>query len=152
MMRAILIAACLSAAACATALSTTEAALPPELQRVLADYAAAWEAGDSKALAALFVDDRIIVPNSCPPAAGRTTVEKCYAGHGGPLHLRALDHRIDNGLAYIIGEYALDEADTPRGKFTLTLTRQGGRWFIVADMDQPYRPPPAPTPAPASQS
>ena len=119
---------------------------------MLADYAAAWEAGDSKALAALFVDDRIIVPNSCPPAAGRITVEKCYAGHGGPLHLRALDHRIDNGLAYIIGEYALDEADTPRGKFTLALTRQGGRWFIVADMDQPYRPPPAPTPAPASQS
>lgn len=151
MMRAIVIAACLSAAACATSPPTSGTALPPELQRVLTDYAAAWEMHDAKALAALFADDRTIVPNACPPGPGRATAEKCYAGTGGgPLHLRALDHRIDNGLAYIIGEYAIDANDIPRGKFTLTLTQQQGRWLIVADMDQPY-PPPAATPAPSAQ-
>lgn len=142
MIRALLIAASLASAGCATTPATTGATLPPGLQRVLADYADAWEMHDAKGLAALFVDDRTVVPNACPPGLGRATVERCYASSGGPLHLRALDHRIDNGLAYIIGEYALDETDTPRGKFTLTLALQDGRWMIVADMDMPYPAPP----------
>lgn len=149
MIRAWMMVASLALAACASTPSTTGSALPPELQRVLTDYAAAWEMHDAKGLAALFADDRIVVPNACPPGPGRATIEKCYAGSGGPLHLRALDHRIDNDLAYIIGEYALDAADQPRGKFALTLTLQDGRWLIVADMDQPYRS--APTPAPSAQ-
>lgn len=149
-MRAWLIAAVLASAACSSTPPSTGTDLPPDLQRVLTDYAAAWEMHDAKGLAALFADDRTVVPNACPPGPGRATVETCYAGSGGPLHLRALDHRIDSNLAYIIGEYALDEADTPRGKFTLTLTREGGRWLIVADMDQPYRPAPS-TPAPSAQ-
>jgi ketosteroid isomerase-like protein len=146
MMRAVLLAAGLAIAACTTAPSISGAVLPPALQRVLDDYAAAWEMHDAKALAALFIDDgRTVVPNACPPGPGRATAEKCYASTGGgPLHLRALDHRIDNDIAYIIGEYALDDADKPRGKFTLTLASQGGRWFIVADMDQSYQPPRGP--------
>lgn len=149
MMRGWIVAAALASAACASAPSTTGPQLPPELQRVLTDYAAAWEMHDAKGLAALFADDRTVVPNACPPGPGRATIEKCYAGSGGPLHLRALDHRIDSNLAYIIGEYALDADDIPRGKFTLTLTLEDGRWLIVADMDQPYQP--APTPAPSAQ-
>ena len=147
-MRAALI-ACLALAACATAppASTSGASLPPELQRVLDDYSAAWRAKDAKALAALFADDRTVVPNACPPAKDRAGIEACYTGHGGGIGLAALDHRIDGSMAYIIGEYAGEVGGQPAGKFVLTLSKdQTGRWLIVADMDQPYRrqsPPPA---------
>ena len=146
-MRAALFALCAGLAACATApsASTSGATLPPELQRVLDDYSAAWRAKDAKALAALFADDRTVVPNACPPAQSRAGIEACYTGHGGGIGLTALDHRIDGSMGYIIGEYAGETGGPTAGKFVLTLTRdQTGRWLIVADMDRPYRRPPPP--------
>ncbi len=118
------------------------AALPPELQRVLDDYTIAWQTRDAPGLAALFADDRIVMPNACPPVQGRNAVQKCYTGSGGDLNLRPLDHRLDAAFGYIIGEYAM-KADAPAaGRFALTLTKSaGGRWLIVADMDREYRKP-----------
>jgi ketosteroid isomerase-like protein len=146
MIRSALI-ACLVLAACTTAppASTYGASLPPELQRVLDDYSTAWRAKDAKALAALFADDRTVVPNACPPAKDRAGIEACYTGHGGSIGLTALDHRIDGSMAYIIGEYAGEVGGPPAGKFVLTLSKdQTGRWLIVADMDRPYQRPPPP--------
>lgn len=144
-MRAALI-ACLALAACATsAPPTSGATLPPEIQRVLDEYSAAWRAKDAKALAGLFADGRIVVPNACPPAKNRAEIEACYTGHGGGIGLSALDHHIDGSMAYIIGEYAAAPGGPAAGKFVLTLSKdQTGRWLIVADMDQPYRRPPLP--------
>jgi ketosteroid isomerase-like protein len=132
--------------ACASAPTTSGANLPPELQRVLDDYTAAWKARDAKALAALFPDNQTVVPNACPPAHSRAEVEKCYTGSGGALDLRARDHRISGDLAYIIGEYALAAGDPSGGKFVLTLQKDASnRWLIIADMDREYpRRPPAP--------
>ena len=142
-MRAALV-ACLAFAACATSEpSASGSTLPPELQRVLDDYSTAWRARDAKALAALFADDRTVVPNACPPAKNRAEVEACYTGHGGGIGLVALDHRIDGSMAYIIGEYAGAPGGAAAGKFVLTLSKnQTGRWLIVADMDRPYQRPP----------
>lgn len=146
-MRAAILALCVALSACATPAppSPSGAVLPPELQRVLDDYSTAWRAKDARALAALFADDRTVVPNACPPAKDRAGIEACYTGHGGGIGLTALDHRIDGSMAYIIGEYAGDVGGPAAGKFVLTLTRDAtGRWLIVADMDQPYRRPPPP--------
>jgi uncharacterized protein (TIGR02246 family) len=145
-MRAALVAGWLALAGCTTAepAETSDARLPPDLQRVLDDYSAAWEARDAKALAALFAGDRMVVPNACAPAPGRAGIEACYTGAGGPIDLRALDHRIDGPAAYIIGEYSDAPGAPAAGKYVLTLTRGAdGRWLIVADMDQPYRGRPA---------
>ncbi len=132
----------LALAACTTAPVTSGAALPPGLQRVLDGYTAAWAARDAKALAALFAEGRTVVPNACAPAKNRVEIEQCYTGHGGPLHLRALDHSYSGDLAYIIGEYAEKAGDPAGGKFVLTLTKGAdGNWLIVADMDRPYQPP-----------
>ena len=99
----------------------------------------------SRSLAALFADNRTVVPNACPPVKGRVEVEACYTGHGGGIGLTALDHRIDSQLAYIIGEYAGEPGGAAAGKFVLTLSKDStGRWLIVADMDRPYRPPSSP--------
>lgn len=115
------------------------AELPPELQRVLTDYEAAWRSRDPAALARLFADDRVVVPNACAPVNGRAEVERCYAGSGGPLSLRPIAFGIDGALGYIIGAYAPASGDADLGKFTLTLVKGAdGRWLIVADMDRPY--------------
>ena len=146
-MRAAVLALGVALSACATPAtpSSSGATLPPELQRVLEDYSTAWRAKDAKALAALFADDRTVVPNACPPANDRAGIEACYTGHGGGIGLTALDHHIDGSMAYIIGEYAGAPGGPAAGKFVLTLTRDAaGRWLIVADMDQPYRRPPPP--------
>jgi ketosteroid isomerase-like protein len=114
--------------------------LPPALGRVLTDYEAAWRNRDAAALARLFADDRIVVPNACPPVKGRTAVERCYMGSGGALSLRAIAYGTDGALGYIVGAYALQQGDADGGKFTLTLLKgSDGRWLIVSDMDRPYR-------------
>jgi ketosteroid isomerase-like protein len=113
--------------------------LPPALARVLTDYEAAWRARDAAALARLFADDRVVVPNACPPVTGRARVQECYANSGGPLALRAIASKTDGALGYIIGAYAEKKGGPDLGKFTLTLAKgSDGRWLIVADMDRPY--------------
>ena len=114
--------------------------LPPPLVRVLTDYESAWRARDGAALARLFADDRVVVPNACPPVKGRAAVERCYAGSGGPLSLRAMAYGEDGAIGYVIGAYASQQGESDSGKFTLTLVKgDGGRWLIVSDMDRPYQ-------------
>jgi ketosteroid isomerase-like protein len=141
-MRRLLVVCCVAFGGCTLFEPPPESSgpqLPPELQRVLDDYSSAWRTRDAAGLAALFADDRVVVPNACPPVRGRADVQKCYTGSGGEIDLRSLDHRIGETGAYIIGEYA-GKPDTPAsGKFVLTLTRDGERWLIVADMDREYR-------------
>src|SRR5262245_34771706 len=113
--------------------------LPLSIARVLTDYETAWRARDAVALARLFADDRVVVPNACPPVRGRQRVQECYAGSGGPLFLRAVAHGTDGALGYIIGAYRDEENGPDKGKFTLTIAMDAdGRWSIVADMDRPY--------------
>ena len=113
--------------------------LPPELSRVLTDYETAWQARDAVALARLFADDRVVVPNACPPVRGRDAVQQCYAGSGGPLSLRAVAFGMNGTLGYIIGAYTSRKGQADGGKFTLTLVKDAsGRWLIVADMDRSY--------------
>jgi len=112
--------------------------LPPDLARVLTDYEAAWSGRDAAALARLFADNRVVVPNACPPVKGRAAVQQCYANAGGSLSLRAVAYGTDGSLGYIIGAYTLQKGQPDGGKFTLTLVKEEGRWLIVADMDRNY--------------
>lgn len=113
--------------------------LPPPLARVLRDYEAAWRARDAPALARLFVDGEIVMPNGCASIKGRAAVERCYSRSGGDLSLRALAFATDATLGYIIGEYAPRDGDPAIGRFTLTLRKDpSGQWLIVSDMDRAY--------------
>ena len=106
---------------------------------MLTDYETAWRARDAAALARLFADDRVVVPNACPPVRGRVKVQECYSGSGGPLSLRAVAFSTDGALGYIIGAYAPQKGEPDGGKFTLTLLKgSDDRWLIVSDMDRSY--------------
>lgn len=127
--------------------------LPPEVDRVLQDYARAWQANDAAALARLFAADGLALPSGQPPAQGAESIRKAYSqGAGMPLSLRPIAFGTSGELAYVIGGFG-PAADKPEfGKFTLVLRRNAeGRWLIVSDMDNgnaPMRPPP-PQPQPA---
>lgn len=111
-------------------------ALPPDLDRVLREYEAAWQRRDPAGLAALFAEDGFVLPNGRPPVRGRAAIAEYYTGHGGDLSLRALAFETDGRVGYIIGGYAPRSGVPDTGKFTLTLRRSAqGRWLIVSDMD-----------------
>lgn len=114
--------------------------LPPELDRVLRDYEAAWGAKDPARLAKLFAEDGFVLPGGSPPVKGRAAIETFYTGHGGPLFLRALAFATEGRVGYIIGGYTGTANSPDEGKFTLTL-RKGpdGRWLIMSDMDNSNR-------------
>jgi ketosteroid isomerase-like protein len=110
--------------------------LPAPLARVLSDYETAWRNEDAAALAALFAEDGFVLPSGSPPVRGRSRIEKHYAGHGGPLVLRALAFEVEGSVGFIIGGFAREAGQPDVGKFTLTLRKDAnGRFWIVSDMD-----------------
>lgn len=116
--------------------------LAGELARVLADYEAAWRAGDGAALARLFDEDGFVLPNGGPAVRGRAAIRRHYKGPGGPLVLRAFACATEGSVGYIIGGFARQHGQPDIGKFTLTLRKGAdGRWLIVSDMDNGNRPP-----------
>jgi len=114
--------------------------LPPELDRVLRDYEAAWAAKDATRLAKLFAEDGYVLPGGSPPVKGRAAIEAYYTGHGGPLFLRAIAFATEGKVGYIIGGYTGAAGSPDEGKFTLTLRKgSDGRWLINSDMDNSNR-------------
>jgi len=114
--------------------------LPPELDRVLRDYEAAWAARDAPRLARLFAEDGYVLPGGNLPVKGRAAIETFYTGHGGPLFLRAFAYATEGKIGYILGGYAGAAGAPDDGKFTLTLKKgPGERWLIMSDMDNGNR-------------
>jgi len=114
--------------------------LPPEFDRVLRAYEAAWKKHDAHGLAELFAADGFVLAPGHPPVRGRAAIERAYADAGGPLALRGIAFASENNVAYIIGAFARHKGEPDIGKFTLTLKRDGkSRWLIVSDMDNSNR-------------
>ena len=125
-----------AARAQADPLGLTPVALPPELDRVLRDYEAAWKAGDGKRLAAVFTEDGFALSNGRLPIRGRAAIEAWHTRPGGDLQLRAFAYSTSDSVGYIVGGYGYPGITGPGGKFLLALRRgSDGRWLIAADMD-----------------
>lgn len=112
--------------------------LPVHLDRILRDYERLWEAGDEDGLAALFVEDGLIVRNGIW-IRGRSSIRAAYVDASGPLRLRAVEFAADDALGFIIGAYGYgDERPVEdRGMFVLTLKHDAALgWLIVSDLDR----------------
>lgn len=113
-----------------------EIELPADLDRVLRDYEAAWQARDPDGLAALFAPDGFVLRGGHPPVRGRDGIRVAYATSGGPLHLIAYAFAVDGDVAWIVGGYSSGPDSPAGGKYVLALVRgPDGRWLIAADMD-----------------
>jgi ketosteroid isomerase-like protein len=149
----------LLAALCAASLSTwaqplPTVTLPPDVARVLQDYARAWQANDPAALAGLFTPDGMALPSGKPPAQGADSIRQAYSqGAGTPLLLRPIAFGTSGELAYVIGNWGPSADKADYGKFTLVLRRSAdGRWLIVSDMDNANASRRAAPPAPAASA
>jgi ketosteroid isomerase-like protein len=110
--------------------------LPPELDRVLRDYEAAWRDGDGARLAQLFTEDGFAVQNGSPIRRGRAAIAAGLTKPGGSLQLTAYAFSSSGNVGYIVGGYRYPTTVGAGGRFVLAL-RSGadGRWLIAADLD-----------------
>jgi ketosteroid isomerase-like protein len=117
--------------------------LPPEFDRVLRDYEAAWREGDGPRLASLFTDDGFAVQSGSPIRRGRAAIAGGLTKPGGTLQLTAYAYSSSATVAYIVGGYRYPSTVGTGGRFVLAL-RSGpdGRWLIAADLDNSGPSPP----------
>jgi ketosteroid isomerase-like protein len=110
--------------------------LPPECDRVLRDYEAAWRDGDGQRLAALFTEDGFAVQSGSPIRRGHAEIAAGLTKPGGALQLTAYAYSASGTVAYIVGGYRYPTTVGSGGRFLLALQRgPDGRWLIAADLD-----------------
>lgn len=112
--------------------------LPSELSRVLRDYEQFWSNGQEEELAALFVQEGLIVRHGSW-IRGRDRIREAYRDASGPLRLRAIEYATDGDVGFIVGAYGYGEGAPVEdsGMFVLTLRRHSsGVWLIVSDLDR----------------
>ena len=113
--------------------------LPMELNEVLVEYEEAWNTGNAKKLADLFVEDAFVLANKAPPIRGKIKIEEYYSQEGGALSFRAFSYGMDENIAFIIGGIAKEKGATDLAKFTITLRKIRDKWKIFSDMDNSNR-------------
>jgi uncharacterized protein (TIGR02246 family) len=118
-------------------------------------FAKAYNAGDAKAIALLFVADGEIVSEEGQSTQGREGIRQVFAGifkeHPkthmdlavGSVRFIGLDMAVEDGTATVI--HAPDEP-AQRGPYTMVHVVQGGKWLVASARDLPDE-----TPAPEEQ-
>jgi uncharacterized protein (TIGR02246 family) len=120
---------------------TEASASQAELGQMNRDFAAALNAKDAKAAAALYTEDAILIPPGEPLVRGREAIEEYWKGaieSGGvrDVSVETIDALSSGSLGYETGSYELTangpdgEAVTDRGRYIEVLRREpDGRWL-----------------------
>ena len=138
----LLFAALLALGACSGESTQTEVlASKTELGQMNRDFAAALNAKDPKAAAALYTEDAVLIPPGEPVVRGRGAIEEYWKGaleSGGvrDVSVETMDAFSSGSLGYETGSYVLTvdgpngEAVTDRGRFIELLRREpDGKWY-----------------------
>jgi uncharacterized protein (TIGR02246 family) len=150
----VLMCACTSTTPTAT---TTDTAPIADLRN---KYIAAYNAGDAAAVAALFAEDAITMPDHHASVEGRAAIEnylkEMFAQNTFALAVTPGETEIVGDIAHEHGAFSITvtpkaggSAMTETGKYLVIMKRgSNGAWLIHHDMDNsnvPPSPPPAPT-------
>ena len=133
------------------------AGVDPGLVRVADAFAAAFNAGDARAAAAVYAEDGVEMPTDQPAVRGRGAIEAYYrALFAGPVKISNFrldyrDGRISGDVAYLTGSSTLvvtppggAPPQTQAGKYVVVLRRMAGAWRVVDaihNADAPCLPP-----------
>jgi uncharacterized protein (TIGR02246 family) len=124
------------------------------IHRADSAFAAAANAGDAAAVAAVYLADAHLMPPSAEPIKGREEIQKFWGGLLGAYQVKitlGTDEVEGRGdLAYARGHYTLEATPKAKGqpfreegKFVEVLRRQpDGSWGYAVDMYSPNQPPP----------
>jgi uncharacterized protein (TIGR02246 family) len=120
------------------------ARVDPEIVRIADAFAAAVNAGDARAAAAVFAEDGVEMPADQPAVRGRGAIEAYYrALFSGPVRLSNFrlshdDGRIAGDVAYLAGTSTLvltppggAPPQSQAGKYVVVLRKTAGGWRVV---------------------
>ena len=116
----------------------------PGIQKLADDFAAAWNKGDAKAIAALHTRDAIRIAPDAQVSVGQAAIEKAFAEaltgsyKGSTLVIKSGQER--NVTADVVigsGTWEVTAAQPQpgvpmSGTYLNTLHRQGGRWLVAS--------------------
>ena len=116
------------------------------LQELWSKFERAFNAGDATAAASLYAKDSDRIGSSGVKVTGRDEIEKKYAAmlarraadpSSNPFHATIEVRLLRPDVALLDGSWRGMRAGEPvRGFFTLTATKQSGRWLIAAGRDR----------------
>ncbi len=114
----------------------------------------AFNAGDAKALAALYAPDAMLLPPTAEPVKGRKSIEEFWAGFiegvKGKLEIQedlVPEVLVQGDLAYSLGRFTILDVDgevVDRGKYVAIWKRADGQWRIYRDILNTSLPKPKP--------
>ena len=138
-----------TSAAPAAVVATASEADEKLIRATAVDFVKAFDAGDSKAVAALWATDAEYTDETGQSYRGRAVIEKEYADlfkeHGGAtmtvdiesVRFLGPDIAVEKGIAKV----KLPGADAPMGsRYTVVHARRDGKWIMVVGKDSPYVP------------
>jgi uncharacterized protein (TIGR02246 family) len=128
----------------------------PALDKLAADWTAAFNKGDAKALAGFYTEDAVRASQEGGTVIGRAAIEKEFAANlAGPwkgakitikvgsTHPVGPDIAVNEGTWEILGTGPDGKPATLKGKYLNTIVKKGGAWMLASNAAIP------PVPAPA---
>lgn len=129
----------------------------PALDKLAADWTAAFAKGDAKALAGFYTDDAVRVTQEGGTVVGRAAIEKEFAANfAGPwkgskiaiklgsIRPLSTDIAVNEGTWEISGTGPDGKPMTMNGYYVNTLVKRAGAWVIASNAAVPRAPASAP--------
>ena len=113
------------------------------LQKIDDAWAAAYNKGDAKAIAAMYAPDAYVLPDHAAMAHGRAAIQamlkKLMGNYQNDLKITAVDAKpLGPGIVREIASYEITVKSQPPqhdvGKATAVLRQVGGKWLIQTDI------------------
>jgi uncharacterized protein (TIGR02246 family) len=139
-MRKLAVAVTVALTLAVTGLVQSQGKTDPALNKLAADWAAAFNARDAAKIALLYADDAVVMPPNKPMVKGRANIETHFKGEiqQGPTNfqLNPFESAISGSQAFEAGTstVTLPGGETDRGKYLVVLKRVGNDWKIAYDI------------------
>jgi len=151
-----ILSAMLFTAACGGSTTSTTPGDTAPIDEVRNKYMTAFNAGDSAAVAALFAEDAISMPDHHTAVEGRAAIEsylrETFAQYTPKISITPGETEVMGDVAHEHGTFTTTmtpksggNAMTDTGKYLVILKRgSDGQWLVHHDIDNTNAPPPAP--------
>jgi uncharacterized protein (TIGR02246 family) len=141
---------------CAAVAPASAQTKDPALDKLAADWAAAFHKGDAKALAGFYTEDAVRSSQEGGTVIGRAAIEKEFAANFtgpwkgakinikiGSTHPVGPDIAVNEGTWEVSGTGPDGKPMTLKGSYVNTIVKKGGAWVIASNAAVPSAPAPA---------
>lgn len=139
-MRKLVVAVTFTASLVITCIVQSQGSTDPTLNKLAAEWAAAFNARNASKIALLYADDAVVMPPNKPMVKGRANIEVHFKGEleQGPTNfqLNPFQSAISGSQAFEVGTttVTMPGGETDRGKYLVVLKRVGNDWKIAYDI------------------